>query len=116
MYCRGVSDKLTVSCDSRVRQLREASQWRLLHGRALPEDAIRAKRTSRRRVIDVYNYTVEWITIHAEVERTYSVVLVQVPVILALLGVWYHNFYGADSYTILPYDQVCCCLPCVMWL
>jgi len=28
-----------------------------------------------------------------------------VPVILALLGVWYHNFYGAESYTLLPYDQ-----------
>ena len=32
--------------------------------------------------------------------------LLQVPIILALLGVWYHNFYGADSYAILPYDQV----------
>lgn len=30
----------------------------------------------------------------------------QVPVILALLGIWYHNFYGAESYTLLPYDQV----------
>ena len=27
------------------------------------------------------------------------------PVILALLGVWYHNFFGADSHAILPYDQ-----------
>ncbi|MGL1903324.1 MAG: glucose-6-phosphate isomerase [Fibrobacterales bacterium] len=27
------------------------------------------------------------------------------PVILALLGIWYNNFYGAESYTILPYDQ-----------
>ena len=27
------------------------------------------------------------------------------PVILALLGVWYNNFMGASSYTILPYDQ-----------
>ena len=32
--------------------------------------------------------------------------LLQIPIILALLGVWYHNFYGADSYAILPYDQV----------
>ncbi|XP_054706195.1 glucose-6-phosphate isomerase-like [Uloborus diversus] len=28
-----------------------------------------------------------------------------VPVILALLGVWYHNFYGAESHALLPYDQ-----------
>jgi len=27
------------------------------------------------------------------------------PVILALLGVWYNNFFGAQSYAILPYDQ-----------
>ncbi|MCL2282030.1 MAG: glucose-6-phosphate isomerase [Fibromonadales bacterium] len=27
------------------------------------------------------------------------------PAILGLLGVWYNNFMGADSYTILPYDQ-----------
>ena len=27
------------------------------------------------------------------------------PVILALLGVWYNNFFGADSHAILPYDQ-----------
>ncbi|MDO6526121.1 glucose-6-phosphate isomerase [Motilimonas sp. 1_MG-2023] len=28
-----------------------------------------------------------------------------IPVILALLGVWYNNFYGAESEAILPYDQ-----------
>ncbi len=28
-----------------------------------------------------------------------------IPVILALLGIWYNNFFGADSYAILPYDQ-----------
>jgi glucose-6-phosphate isomerase len=28
-----------------------------------------------------------------------------IPVILALLGVWYNNFFGADSEAILPYDQ-----------
>ena len=28
-----------------------------------------------------------------------------VPVILALLGVWYNNFFGAESMAILPYDQ-----------
>lgn len=27
------------------------------------------------------------------------------PVILALLGIWYNNFFGADSYAVLPYDQ-----------
>lgn len=27
------------------------------------------------------------------------------PVILALLGIWYQNFWGAQSQTILPYDQ-----------
>ncbi|PIO47432.1 MAG: glucose-6-phosphate isomerase [[Chlorobium] sp. 445] len=27
------------------------------------------------------------------------------PVILALLGIWYNNFFGAESYAILPYDQ-----------
>ena len=28
-----------------------------------------------------------------------------IPVILALLGVWYNNFFGAESQAILPYDQ-----------
>ncbi len=28
-----------------------------------------------------------------------------VPVILAMLGVWYNNFFDADSYAMLPYDQ-----------
>ncbi|MDQ6989774.1 MAG: glucose-6-phosphate isomerase [Mariprofundaceae bacterium] len=28
-----------------------------------------------------------------------------IPVILAMLGVWYHNFMGADSHALLPYDQ-----------
>ncbi|WP_432464083.1 glucose-6-phosphate isomerase [Agarivorans sp. QJM3NY_33] len=27
------------------------------------------------------------------------------PVILALLGIWYNNFFGAESVSILPYDQ-----------
>jgi len=27
------------------------------------------------------------------------------PVIMGLLGVWYHNYFDADSYAILPYDQ-----------
>lgn len=28
-----------------------------------------------------------------------------IPVILGLLGVWYNNFFGAESHCILPYDQ-----------
>ncbi len=28
-----------------------------------------------------------------------------IPVILALLGIWYNNFFGADTEVILPYDQ-----------
>jgi glucose-6-phosphate isomerase len=28
-----------------------------------------------------------------------------IPVILALIGVWYNNFHGAESEAILPYDQ-----------
>jgi glucose-6-phosphate isomerase len=28
-----------------------------------------------------------------------------IPVIMALLGIWYNNFWGAESHAILPYDQ-----------
>lgn len=28
-----------------------------------------------------------------------------IPVLMALIGVWYNNFYGAESESILPYDQ-----------
>ncbi len=28
-----------------------------------------------------------------------------IPVVLALLGIWYNNFYGAETEAILPYDQ-----------
>ena len=27
------------------------------------------------------------------------------PMVLALLGIWYHNFFGADSHAIFPYDE-----------
>ncbi|WP_420581244.1 glucose-6-phosphate isomerase [Reichenbachiella sp.] len=27
------------------------------------------------------------------------------PVVLAMMGVWYNNFFGAESHAILPYDQ-----------
>ena len=28
-----------------------------------------------------------------------------IPVVLAMLGVWYSNFYGAETHALLPYDQ-----------
>ncbi len=28
-----------------------------------------------------------------------------IPVVMALLGIWYNNFWGAESHAILPYDQ-----------
>jgi len=28
-----------------------------------------------------------------------------IPVVMAMLGIWYNNFYNADSMAILPYDQ-----------
>ena len=28
-----------------------------------------------------------------------------IPVLMALIGVWYNNFFHSDSYAILPYDQ-----------
>ena len=28
-----------------------------------------------------------------------------IPVLMALLGIWYNNFFGAESLAILPYDQ-----------
>jgi len=27
------------------------------------------------------------------------------PVLLALIGIWYNNFYGAETFAVLPYDQ-----------
>lgn len=33
------------------------------------------------------------------------------PVVLALLGIWYNNFFGAESYAILPYDHYLRSLP-----
>jgi glucose-6-phosphate isomerase len=37
--------------------------------------------------------------------RTKTDAILQAPVILALLGVWYHNFFGAETHALLPYDQ-----------
>lgn len=28
-----------------------------------------------------------------------------IPVLMAMLGIWYNNFFGAESHAILPYDQ-----------
>jgi glucose-6-phosphate isomerase len=28
-----------------------------------------------------------------------------IPVVLALLGIWYNNFFGAETHAVLPYDQ-----------
>ena len=36
--------------------------------------------------------------LHAPLEKN-------LPVILALLGIWYNNFFGAQTHAILPYDQ-----------
>ena len=41
---------------------------------------------------------------HAPLDRN-------MPVILALLGVWYNNFFGAESHAILPYDHYLRSLP-----
>ena len=30
----------------------------------------------------------------------------QVPALMGVLGVWYNNFFGAQSHALLPYDQV----------
>jgi len=34
-----------------------------------------------------------------------------IPVILALLGIWYHNFFATESHAVLPYDQYLYRLP-----
>ena len=33
------------------------------------------------------------------------------PVVMAMLGIWYNNFWGAESYAILPYDHYLRSLP-----
>jgi glucose-6-phosphate isomerase len=32
-------------------------------------------------------------------------ILINMPVILALLSVWYNNFFGAESEALIPYTQ-----------
>lgn len=34
-----------------------------------------------------------------------------IPVVLAMLGVWYNNFFGAETHAVLPYDQYLALLP-----
>jgi glucose-6-phosphate isomerase len=34
-----------------------------------------------------------------------------IPVLLALLGVWYRNFHGFEAHAVLPYDQYLALLP-----
>lgn len=36
----------------------------------------------------------------------------QLPVILAVLGIWYSNFFKAETHALLPYDQVGVSLDC----
>ncbi len=44
--------------------------------------------------------------LHAMDEHFHQTPLEQnIPVILALIGIWYNNFYGAATEAILPYDQ-----------
>jgi len=31
-----------------------------------------------------------------------------IPVIMGLLGIWYNNFFNAESHALLPYDQSLC--------
>lgn len=42
-----------------------------------------------------------WMDNHFTTEPTEK----NIPKMMALLGIWYHNFFGASSYTVLPYDQ-----------
>ena len=37
--------------------------------------------------------------------RTTTDLSQNIPVLMGVLGVWYHNFFGAESHAILPYDQ-----------
>ncbi len=30
---------------------------------------------------------------------------INLPVIMAMIGIWYNNFFGADTHAIIPYDQ-----------
>lgn len=42
---------------------------------------------------------------HIDFQMMNSAWLMKVPAILALVGIWYINFYGAETHALLPYDQ-----------
>ena len=42
---------------------------------------------------------------HADLHFKNEVIEKNIPVIMALLGIWYTNFFGSQSEAILPYDQ-----------
>lgn len=45
------------------------------------------------------------VTFEGQVDVHNFLINFQAPVILALLGIWYSNFYGAETTALLPYDQ-----------
>ena len=54
-----------------------------------------------------YNNFIEFLTGAFEMDNHFKNAKFEdnIPVVLALLGIWYNNFHGADSHAILPYDQ-----------
>jgi glucose-6-phosphate isomerase len=54
-----------------------------------------------------YDNFVELLTGAHEVDNHFKSAPLEenIPVIMALIGIWYNNFYGAESEAILPYDQ-----------
>ncbi|CAM3626534.1 Glucose-6-phosphate isomerase [Vibrio aerogenes CECT 7868] len=54
-----------------------------------------------------YDNFIELLTGAHEVDKHFAETPFEanVPVLLALIGIWYNNFYGAESEAILPYDQ-----------
>jgi glucose-6-phosphate isomerase len=54
-----------------------------------------------------YDNFVELLTGAHEIDQHFSQTEFEnnIPVILALIGIWYNNFHGAETEAILPYDQ-----------
>jgi glucose-6-phosphate isomerase len=54
-----------------------------------------------------FDYFVELLTGAHEVDEYFRTTPFEdnIPVIMALLGIWYNNFFGAETNAILPYDQ-----------
>ena len=42
-----------------------------------------------------------WADKHVQQEPIHK----NIPMLMAAIGIWYHNFWGASSYAVLPYDQ-----------